>query len=223
MRATRRSCRRAPEPLYSDDAGHDGPPEHREGGDSDPHAVPLRTPKAGCTSACRARTPRCLRMTAAAILAVVLRMGWLACKPLLPGHLCRVHEQRGWVQGRRRRRPSGAAMNRTTIYVRLVDDAVDVWRPVAADAGVDGDYTIPLDAAPADGERWEFSPGDRLHCVRTVMDHESVLVAVSRRHRFALCNRRPTPTPSRTAWQASAQIARSTGAAAPWPAGHAGA
>ena len=48
-----------------------------------------------------------------------------------------------------------------TIYVALLDEAVDVWRPVEA-IEEQGHYRLP-DTAP-DGERWEFAPGSLVVC-----------------------------------------------------------
>jgi hypothetical protein len=64
-----------------------------------------------------------------------------------------------------------------TIYVQLLDEAVDVWRPVVALAEADEVYRLP-DAAPAD-ERWEFSPGARVRCESREFDGELVLVATA--------------------------------------------
>jgi hypothetical protein len=44
-----------------------------------------------------------------------------------------------------------------TIYVALLDEGVDVWRPVEAEELGSGRYLI-LGQVPED-ERWEFPPG----------------------------------------------------------------
>jgi hypothetical protein len=64
-----------------------------------------------------------------------------------------------------------------TIYVQLLDEAVDVWRPVVALAEADDVYRLP-DAAPAD-EKWRFSPGARVRCEPREFDGEVVLVATA--------------------------------------------
>lgn len=64
-----------------------------------------------------------------------------------------------------------------TVYVQLLDEAVDVWRPVVAVAEADDVYRLP-DAAPTDG-RWEFSPGARVRCESREFDGEVVLVATA--------------------------------------------
>ena len=52
----------------------------------------------------------------------------------------------------------------TTIYIRLMDESVDVWRPVSA-RQVGGEiYIIDANAALPRGEAWEFTPGPRVRC-----------------------------------------------------------
>jgi hypothetical protein len=52
----------------------------------------------------------------------------------------------------------------TTVYVRLRDESVDVWRPVDAEH-VDGNvYLILSQPYDREIERWEFQPGDRVIC-----------------------------------------------------------
>ena len=65
-------------------------------------------------------------------------------------------------------------MNTTvTVYVELLDEGVDVWRPVEAERENDGVVRLPS-VAP-EGERWAFPPGSRVRCER----RDSGLVAVS--------------------------------------------
>jgi hypothetical protein len=64
-----------------------------------------------------------------------------------------------------------------TIYVQLLDEAVDAWRPVVALAKADDAYRLP-DAAPGD-EKWEFAPGARVRCTRRELEGELVLVATA--------------------------------------------
>jgi hypothetical protein len=49
-----------------------------------------------------------------------------------------------------------------TIYVALLDEDVDVWRPVAAEH-LEGDLYRLLDETP-EGEVWEFATGDVVRC-----------------------------------------------------------
>jgi hypothetical protein len=50
----------------------------------------------------------------------------------------------------------------TTIYVHLVGEGVDVWRPVEAEPMGAGNFRV-LTEQPAD-ERWEFGAGDLVRC-----------------------------------------------------------
>ncbi len=56
------------------------------------------------------------------------------------------------------------AMNRTTIYVKLLDENVDVWRPVDARPVGQNEYVIVGEGYDRDIERWAFEPGDRVVC-----------------------------------------------------------
>jgi hypothetical protein len=71
-----------------------------------------------------------------------------------------------------------------TIYVRLLDEAVDVWRPVTAEALGGERYRIISDNTDPEDEKWEFQTGDVVHCVeKELMDGTksiSRLVAVSK-------------------------------------------
>jgi hypothetical protein len=52
--------------------------------------------------------------------------------------------------------------NRTTVYIALLDENVDVWRPVQAEH-VGGDLYRLAGERP-DDEVWPFSPGDVVRC-----------------------------------------------------------
>jgi hypothetical protein len=51
------------------------------------------------------------------------------------------------------------------VYVRLLDEGVDVWRPVPAAALSDGTFELvaPNDYDP-ETEHWEFPPRTRVRC-----------------------------------------------------------
>jgi hypothetical protein len=55
----------------------------------------------------------------------------------------------------------------TVVYVRLLDEGTDVWRPTPAIPQADGSFTIgePEDYDP-ETESWEFPPQTRVRCVR---------------------------------------------------------
>ena len=70
-------------------------------------------------------------------------------------------------------------MNDTVqIYVSLLDEAVEVWRPVLA-AHIDGNvYRIVAQPYDRSIESWEFEPGDIVVCETIKRENESVLAAV---------------------------------------------
>ena len=73
---------------------------------------------------------------------------------------------------------------RVTILVKLLDEAVDVWRPVD-DEHFGGDKYRVLGQIP-ETEAWEFQPGDVVHCrSRDFADSGTGLVAFSRVRRDA--------------------------------------
>ena len=79
-----------------------------------------------------------------------------------------------------------AKLERTqTIYVRLLDEGVDVWRPVRAETLRGERYRIISENTDPEDEKWEFKTGDVVHCVeKELMDGTksiSRLVAVSKR------------------------------------------
>jgi len=58
-------------------------------------------------------------------------------------------------------------MDQRTIYVRLLGEGTDVWRPVEAVAISPDVFEIAADAAVPSDERWEFGPGARVRCNRS--------------------------------------------------------
>ena len=65
----------------------------------------------------------------------------------------------------------------TTIYVQLLDEGTDVWRPVRAIRTGD-DFTI-LGPMPGD-EQWQFPPGSRVRCSLKNLSGGDCLVATER-------------------------------------------
>jgi hypothetical protein len=53
----------------------------------------------------------------------------------------------------------GQDTNIKVIYVKLLEEGTDVWRPVLAKHKVGDVFTIEPQEVPVD-EEWEFSPGD---------------------------------------------------------------
>jgi hypothetical protein len=67
------------------------------------------------------------------------------------------------------------------IYVALLDEGIDVWRPAPARRVAGDVYTIlrPSDYDP-DSETWQFPPGSTVVCSpRTTSGGETVLAAVA--------------------------------------------
>lgn len=53
-------------------------------------------------------------------------------------------------------------MGLATVYVELLNEGVDVWRPVEAEQKSKGVVRLP-EEAPAD-EHWAFPPGSLVRC-----------------------------------------------------------
>jgi hypothetical protein len=69
----------------------------------------------------------------------------------------------------------------TKIYVRLVDESVDVRRPVTAER-IAGDRFRVADQSHDRGvERWEFEPGDEVLCTLVSSANGPAFLAATRR------------------------------------------
>lgn len=64
-----------------------------------------------------------------------------------------------------------------TVYVRLVDEGVDVWRPAQAQALGEGIYRLASSTVP-ETETWEFPPGALVAGEMKELSEGVVLVAV---------------------------------------------
>ena len=64
------------------------------------------------------------------------------------------------------------------IYLPLLDEGVDVWRPVAAEPLDSDTYRIVTPRPP--GEKWPFRTGDVVRCEWRVFDEGAGWVAVER-------------------------------------------
>jgi hypothetical protein len=65
-----------------------------------------------------------------------------------------------------------------TILVALLDENIDVWRPVQAKREGELIYRIVDKPSPA-GEVWEFPPGSVVRCAWRELDGATSLVAVA--------------------------------------------
>jgi hypothetical protein len=69
-----------------------------------------------------------------------------------------------------------AGMSKVVIFMPLLGEGTDVWRPVEAEQLPDGRYRL-LGEVP-EGETWAFAPGSTVNCSRKVFsDGTSGLVA----------------------------------------------
>jgi hypothetical protein len=70
----------------------------------------------------------------------------------------------------------------TVVYVRLLDEGTDVWRPVRATPLPDGTFELAEpEGYDPQGELWEFPPHARVRCIpKSFAGGEKGLVAVTR-------------------------------------------
>jgi hypothetical protein len=66
-----------------------------------------------------------------------------------------------------------------TVYVPLLDEDVEVWRPVEARRLSDNTYLILNQDYDRILERWVFEPGTRVTCRQERRDGRSILVATA--------------------------------------------
>jgi hypothetical protein len=64
-----------------------------------------------------------------------------------------------------------------TIYVALLDEGIEVWRPVAARRVSDDTYLIADQDYDRDAETWEFEPGTVVRCRKEQRDGRQILIA----------------------------------------------
>ena len=71
-----------------------------------------------------------------------------------------------------------------TIYVFLLDEGTDVWRPIEAIPVGDGVYRIVSENPDPEAEHWQFSTGDLVRCELKSLsegsDYQNRLVAVEK-------------------------------------------
>jgi hypothetical protein len=65
-----------------------------------------------------------------------------------------------------------------TIYMPLLNEGTEAWRPVEASRIAEGTYRI--EGQVPDGEEWAFPPGASVRCeLKTFTGGEPALVAIS--------------------------------------------
>ncbi len=68
-----------------------------------------------------------------------------------------------------------------TIFIKLLDEDIDVWRPVNAEAvSLDIYKILDCNNETIANENWEFKPGDLVRCSPKILDGEKVKVATER-------------------------------------------
>ena len=71
-----------------------------------------------------------------------------------------------------------------TIYVYLLDEGVDVWRPVLAEKIGESTYRIIEQNYDQSIEIWEFGPGDIVYCEPTKLYDRVEIVELVAKHRI---------------------------------------
>lgn len=68
----------------------------------------------------------------------------------------------------------------TLVYIHLLNEGTDVWRPTQGIAlGEDIYEILPTPEYDSDDENWEFPPGSLVKCVKQTKDDHQILVATS--------------------------------------------
>jgi hypothetical protein len=68
----------------------------------------------------------------------------------------------------------------TQIYIALLDEGVDVWRPVQAERLTGNTYRILRQPYDRSVESWQFEPGDEVLC-EMVESSEGRILAATRK------------------------------------------
>lgn len=68
----------------------------------------------------------------------------------------------------------------TQIYVALLDEGVDVWRPVRAKRLGGNTFLIVDESYDRETESWQFEPGEKVVC-EEIASHEGTILAATRR------------------------------------------
>jgi hypothetical protein len=69
-------------------------------------------------------------------------------------------------------------MTDNLIYVKLLDEGIEVWRPIAAVRTGENTFRITEVEQEGSGESWEFHNGQNVLVEQRVLGGEAVLVAV---------------------------------------------
>jgi hypothetical protein len=67
----------------------------------------------------------------------------------------------------------------TTIYIRLLDEGTEVFRPTSAEPLGQGVFKVlPTSNYNPQDEKWEFPPGSLVECEKRKLEGDEALVAV---------------------------------------------
>lgn len=66
-----------------------------------------------------------------------------------------------------------------TIYMPLMDEGVDVWRPVLAKRLDDNRFLVVAQPYDRQAERWAYEPGTVVMCVQKGLDGQQALAAAA--------------------------------------------
>src|SRR3546814_1086632 len=85
----------------------------------------------------------------------------------------------------------------TTIYVALLDEGTDVWRPVQAAQRTDGSYIILSTNGDPEDEKWQFPSGGIVQCEMKTLsgrseEHTSELQSLMRISYAVFCLKKKT-------------------------------
>ncbi|HEV7492926.1 MAG TPA: hypothetical protein VGO10_04055 [Baekduia sp.] len=73
---------------------------------------------------------------------------------------------------------SGSPVTLAEIFVRVLDENVDVWRPVKAEQIAWDRFRIVEQPNDRGTERWDFEPGDEVMCELVDSDDETFLTTL---------------------------------------------
>lgn len=74
-------------------------------------------------------------------------------------------------------------MRMTEIYIALLDESVDVWRPIHLSENVDRIVDQPNDRST---ETWQFEPGDVVIC-EPIASADDIILAATKRAQPGTC------------------------------------
>ncbi len=64
------------------------------------------------------------------------------------------------------------------IYVKLLNEDIDVWRPAKAKHIEKNIYYLLAQEYDTDIETWEFKPNTKVRCEEVMREHKNILIAI---------------------------------------------